>query len=378
MKNVRIKTQLITATALAVCSLAQAQSNVTIYGNVDLYLESFKTTGIPSAMQVSSGGLAPSKWGLRGSENLGSGLKATFKLESGFKADTGAGGSALFERGANVGLESASWGAVVLGRQNAPMNDAMVWTDSDWGSNFSPITPLLLNPGSSSLPSVATSGAPQIGPMHLRQSNLISYNTPKLSGFDVKIAFGPGEKAALGPYVVRNTAGASVRYSEGPVLATAALHRGGFDTAAGAIKQNAFNLALRYKFGFGDLSGDYYQNTNTLANGAEPKLRGTVVGVLVPQGPWAYVAQYGRFIDNALNYAGAAKADGKSDLLNLGVHYYLSKTTILYARATYIKDTNGGFNGQPYVAAWGISPTLRGLDTNGSARTVGLGLVKFF
>lgn len=365
--------------ALATCSLAQAQSTVTLYGNVDVYLESYRSNSKPAVTQLSSGGLASSKWGLRGSEDLGGGLKTTFKLESGLKADTGAGGSALFERGANVGLESTQWGALVLGRQNAPMNDALVWTDSDWATNFSPVTPLLLNPGSNGFASISASGVPQFGPMHLRQSNQVSYNTPAYKGFDAKVAVALGEKAALGPGVTaRNAVGASLRYNQGPVLATLALHQGGQDTAAGANKQNAYNLALRYNLGAATVSADFYSNTNQLANGSEPALHGTVLGVLVPRGPWAYVAQFGRVRDNGLDYAGSAKATGTSDLINLGVHYYLSKSTMLYARATHVRDSNGGFNGQPYVAAWGISPTLSGLDANQSASTVALGLYKSF
>jgi predicted porin len=63
-------------------------------------------------------GTLPSRWGLRGSEDLGGGLRAVFTLESGFGPDTGASGQGgrLFGRQALVGL-SGGWGTVSLGRQ---------------------------------------------------------------------------------------------------------------------------------------------------------------------------------------------------------------------------------------------------------------------
>ena len=364
------KNHIATAVLLASCSLAQAQSSLTLYGNIDAYIESIRATGQATQTKVSSGGLAPTKWGMRGTEDLGGGLKATFKLESStVNADDGssAGG---FNRAAHVGLSSATFGDIVLGRQNAPMNDAIVWTDTDWGSNFSPNTALLLNND------IAGKGTGGI--YHLRQSNLISYNTPKFKGFDAKVAFGPGEGAALnaaGTVKARNTLGGSLRYSEGPMLATAAFHHGSQDTAAGVNKQDAYNLAVRYDFGIATLSGDYYKNRNKLANGAEPKLTGAVVGVLVPKGAWAFVAQYGHVTDNGLNIAGIDKGKGKSDLFNVGAHYYFSKRTIAYVRVARAKDDGNGFNGQAANAAIGFGGAM---PANGSAQTVALGIYHGF
>ena len=113
-----MKKTLIVAAALAACGLAQAQSSATLYGNVDLSLESMKVTGQSAQTRVTSGAGAPSKWGLRGEEDLGNGLKAMFNLEAGFSADTG-GVSAgkAFSRLANVGLKSATLGELRLGRR---------------------------------------------------------------------------------------------------------------------------------------------------------------------------------------------------------------------------------------------------------------------
>ena len=74
---------------IALLAAFAAQAQVTLYGNVDLSLESMKVTGQSAQTRVTSGAGAPSKWGLRGEEDLGNGLKAMFNLEAGFSADTG-------------------------------------------------------------------------------------------------------------------------------------------------------------------------------------------------------------------------------------------------------------------------------------------------
>lgn len=110
------------AAALAFASsAAPAQSNVTVYGLIDTgveYLNHANAAGNSLVrMPNLTGGLMPSRWGLRGSEDLGGGLKAVFVLESGFNPDMGSSGQGgrLFGRQASVGL-SGGWGTVSIGR----------------------------------------------------------------------------------------------------------------------------------------------------------------------------------------------------------------------------------------------------------------------
>lgn len=110
---------------------AQAQ-NVTIYGLLD--------TGVEHVTNVANGGgltrmpsltgTLPSRFGLRGSEDLGGGLKAVFHLEAGYSLDSGASGQGgrLFGRQSNVGL-AGSWGSVTIGRQYTMYFNALL--DSD-------------------------------------------------------------------------------------------------------------------------------------------------------------------------------------------------------------------------------------------------------
>jgi len=108
--------------AFALTTGAKAQStSVTLYGVVDTGIEFLNhagTGGAGSVYRVSSGNEAGSRWGMRGTEDLGGGLSAVFALESGFNTDTGtsAQGGRLFGRQAYVGLKNG-WGMVTLGRQ---------------------------------------------------------------------------------------------------------------------------------------------------------------------------------------------------------------------------------------------------------------------
>jgi len=140
-------------------ALAAAQS-VTLYGVIDTGIEYVNNVG-PAKNGVArlqgSTGTVPSRWGLRGTEDLGSGLKSVFVLESGFAPDTGTSsmGGRLFGRQAYVGL-TGSWGQVAFGRQVT----MLYWSylDSDiLGANIF---------GSSSLDSYMTFG---------RADNAMSY-----------------------------------------------------------------------------------------------------------------------------------------------------------------------------------------------------------
>lgn len=131
--------------ALLGCAVpAWAQSGVILYGVIDTNIEYVSNVssvppgspGFPgkagNKFAISSGGLAGTRWGLRGEEDIGGGNKALFVLESGYGSDDGSTqqGGRLFGRQAFVGLESKALGSVTLGRQYTSMFDAL--------ANFSP------------------------------------------------------------------------------------------------------------------------------------------------------------------------------------------------------------------------------------------------
>lgn len=127
----RIRT--IAATLAMACPGLAAAQNVTLYGVVDTGIAF--VNGVGSARHTETfmptlTGTVPSRWGLRGTEDLGGGNKALFWLESGFAPDSGVAnqGGRLFGRQALVGV-SGRWGQVALGRQYTMLFWAMAEPD---------------------------------------------------------------------------------------------------------------------------------------------------------------------------------------------------------------------------------------------------------
>lgn len=104
----------------ATVPLAQAQSRVTLYGVVDTGIQYYNNAAAGGAVvgMPALTGEMPSRWGLRGEEDLGGGYKAGFVLENGFAPATGMlnYGGRLFGRQANLSV-SGGFGTVTLGRQ---------------------------------------------------------------------------------------------------------------------------------------------------------------------------------------------------------------------------------------------------------------------
>ncbi|WP_233838093.1 porin [Paraburkholderia sp. ZP32-5] len=127
------KSPFLAAGLLVFAGVAHAQSSVTLYGIIDeaLVVQSNQriTAANPATGSPGTGGrryyldslsgINGSRWGIRGAEDLGSGLKAIFTLESGFNLNSGAlaQGGLLFGRQAFVGLSSDEYGTISVGRQ---------------------------------------------------------------------------------------------------------------------------------------------------------------------------------------------------------------------------------------------------------------------
>jgi predicted porin len=120
-ENVLKNKILTTAILAAFASAAHAQSSVTLYGLIDagITYANHAGTGAKDLVQYGDGVSQGSRWGLRGSEDLGGGLKAIFTLENGFNSGNGTlgQGGALFGRQAYVGLAKDGIGSLTLGRQ---------------------------------------------------------------------------------------------------------------------------------------------------------------------------------------------------------------------------------------------------------------------
>src|SRR6202012_388465 len=131
---------LVVAVAASFASVAHAQSSVTLYGLLDAGLTYTSNVDHNSKWAAGSGGINQSMFGLRGSEDLGNGLKAIFTLESGFNINNGkfANDNGMFTRQAFVGLSSAQFGTVTLGRQYDASQDylAPLTATGSWGGTY--------------------------------------------------------------------------------------------------------------------------------------------------------------------------------------------------------------------------------------------------
>ena len=130
-----MKKSLIALAVLAASGAAMAQSSVTLYGIADIVIHKDKNV----SAKMTSGGVSTSRWGVKGSEDLGGGLKANFNFEQGLDLTTGATkGDTAFSRQANVGL-SGGFGAIKLGKTWTAYDDIAGAIDPVFDSVLSPM-----------------------------------------------------------------------------------------------------------------------------------------------------------------------------------------------------------------------------------------------
>jgi len=262
------------ASLLACAGSAFAQSNVTLYGVADINVEFANHVGaVPTAAngfnpgpannvyRMDSGGLSGSRWGLRGTEDLGGGLKGVFVLESGFSLDTGTlqQSGRLFGRQAFVGLQSARFGQVSLGRQYTSMFEAL--------ANFSPTAystqyePVVLQSGANFREDNTIKYTGQFGPVTALAH--WSFGTGLALPASVGFPIGVGGNGEIPGQFRRDTAyGAAVAYSAGPFGATV-----GYDqwnptigTGSGTVKKAV--VGASYTYGPAKVMGGYRWGQN--------------------------------------------------------------------------------------------------------------------
>jgi predicted porin len=298
-----MKKSLIALAVLATTGAAMAQSSVTLYGRIDTSIGSTKLNGV-STSQLYSGNLTTSRYGFRGTEDLGGGLKANFVLENGFNADDGTLGSAntAFNRQSWVGL-SGGFGAVKFGKTDSVFKDIydLGVTHNVFDSEFT-----------------ATKEAYRagLGGFTSRPNNQVRYETPKFGGFSAGLTYALDEDVAANA----QTTAINLRYSAGPLDIGFARQEDDFQVLANDREYTVFSGT--YNFGAVRLSGQY-QITEAGDNRKDNEF---ALGVSVPLGNVDLSAGYAR--SKAKNTAGVEVQKGKA--FSLGATYALSKRTKLY------------------------------------------------
>lgn len=312
-----MKKNLLALAVLAVISgAAAAQSAVVLYGNVDLgVLTQNHSPAGGSSTSIANGGISPSIWGFRGTEDLGGGLKASFNLEGHFAADTGTSDTRLFRRQSNVGFSSESLGTLTLGNQYSPAILAFAATDPrGLRENFSGLYPWAYNSGA------LTAGNNGNNDAGVFIQNAVSYSHK------------------LGPVGI--AAGYSVSENRGAVVSLGITYAGPVSLSAAYQGTNlpgtSERMSTLYTVGagytVGSLTGklNYLQGVNKNAALVETsKVSVTGVGL-----DWKTAAN--NTVMGAL-YFGKNKTNSqdKTTTLILSDEYALSKRTTLYGTFTY-------------------------------------------
>ena len=361
-----MKKSLVALAALA-ATTAFAQSSVTLYGVADVWLGNSKTTTttaagasyvIPAIVAapgatltagqtadnaanakanaangvgqnlMGSGGINGSRFGLRGTEDLGGGLKANFQLENGFNIDSGsaAQGGLLFGRQAFVGL-SGGFGAVTFGRQYTAYDEARGGSDLMGHSAFSPTAGPVW--GGAALGAATATPNRAYG---FRADNTIRYGTNNFGGFTAAVTYSLGENKSTS-----GSAGATLSlhgaYNNGPIAVFAAyqqeknptgsgasaLANGGFSAQAGTTSETHALISGAYDLGVAKLRVAYNQSKDNAPGTANADKEFTF-GVAAPLGPVTLEAEYATMKNNA------AKANG----IGIQAKYNLSKRTFAY------------------------------------------------
>ncbi|MEN7528368.1 porin [Cupriavidus sp. 2SB] len=329
-----MKKALFALAAAGACTLsgvasAQSASNVTLYGIVDAGVEfgnhvtqsngAGQPATVGNSVRMSSGNLSGSRWGLRGAEDLGNGLKAIFTLESGFDIDTGTSGqgSRLFGRQAFVGLQG-TFGAVTLGRQQNSLYDL-----------FGAYDPMAVGP-KFSLNSVDSA-------FNGRADNALKY-TGKFGGLTTTAFYSTGRDnngEVPGDYKAGRNFGAGVAYAAGGFsVGTAYDQYQGATTAVSDKAVKRWALGTSYDFQVAKVFAGYrWMRDDGIASATTAATRNNVywVGGL-------YRVTPALSLTGAAYYQDTNNSDNDPWMFVLSADYAFSKRTDAYLNIGYTKN----------------------------------------
>lgn len=316
------KSSLAAALFMAFAGTAFAQSNVTIYGLLDVGIASVSNVTASTStaagvaafkgneLKMSSGIQQGSRIGFKANEELAPGLSALFQLESGILLDTGAAdqGGTLFGRQAFVGLKSTSLGSITMGNQYSPQY--LAWKTID-----------PMDDG------MAANAGGMINTSKIKRvSNAILYTTPTLGGFTADFIYGLGE--VIGQTSGSRNIGGSLIYKVGPIVAKMAYNE--LNNATGLDSSKNVLVGGIYDAGMLKLHGTYGTSKGLgTVNSSE-----TMLGVTVPFGPHTILGTYIQKDDKTT-------ANKDASQFGLAYTYNFSKRTNLYTSYAKISNENG-------------------------------------
>jgi GBP family porin len=359
------KTLMVAALSGVFATAAHAQSSVTLYGLIDAGITYTNNQHGHSNWQETSGSVNGSRWGLRGAEDLGGGLKAIFTLENGFGINNGTlkQGGREFGRQAFVGLASNQFGTVTLGRQYDSVVDYVAplsLTGSQYGgTQFAhPFDNDNLNNS-------------------FRNNNAVKYQSVNYGGF--KFGGMYGFSNAAGAFANNRSYSAGASYNWGGLNVAAAymqLNNGGSSNTGGAVsddftfaasRQQTWGAGVSYAFGPAT-AGLVYTQTNLRQLVGIGAAAGGTAAATPHSGDSAHFQNFevnGRYaLTPALSLAASytytrASLEARNpnfNQFNLQTAYALSKRTDVYVQGEYQHVSEGS----------GVNANINGLGASSS------------
>jgi len=331
------------AVLAAISGAAQAQSNVTIYGVADMAFQAESNSG-KRTYAVDSGEQNGSRLGFKGTEDLGSGLKAIFDMEMGVYLDNGGSQGQVFGRQAWVGITGTDFGSVTAGRQYSPQFyawDALDPFDLGFTSGHAG-------------QSTSTGGVYGFleGNSAWRVNNSVYYQSNNISGFTGRAFYAAGEVA--GNSSIGRSIGLGGEYTAGPIYVTAVYYKQNQATLLNGNISNLKSGVIGGTYDFGVVKAAVGL-TSEKSDDSTVNNKGYTLGVTVPVTPAdSILATVARLKDDYAN--------GSSTQLAIGATHALSKRTNLYGSLSRVSN-DAGVNGgglatvagaKDYLANFGI------------------------
>ncbi|RQU32818.1 porin [Burkholderia cenocepacia] len=351
----------LTATMLAgmVPCLSYAQSSVTLYGVVDIFVAHFHQ-GSQNVTSMNSGGGMGSRWGVRGAEDLGGGYQAFFALENGFNANNGtlAQGGREFGRQAYVGIRKEEYGSLRFGRLETP---GYVWA---------------LKYDAIGLPTVGVLGTlggtdprpwaynPFTDPS--RVDNGILYLSPKWHGFSIALLHSLSGNA--GQPINKSYDVDSITYENDTLSASYGFAHGtGTTNSTAATKSDVeHNFGVKYKTPWFSVFGTYQLRKPS----DSPTDRLWQTGVQIPIGVFDTLrVAYGSLNNGVTNGTNAQTTNTDAKTWAVAEVHVLSKMTLVYAFFQRLYDS--GNSRMALYPPGGISST-NVINANETAWGIGL------
>ena len=351
---------MICAAALAFalpCSAFGQETNVVLYGRLNLSTDFLSQNIVAGRQHIYAVSSNSSRFGIRGSESLGSGLSAIFQVENSLNID--AGGGTLAGRGSWVGLRSATLGTVTLGNFEMPLDDL----GGLFGNLSTSYKTGILNTATLWDNAASDQAVPDarfnngILQWTDRVKNSVRYDSPTFSGFSASVQSSAFNEQGGAARATIN--GFNILYNGGPVKAGVA-YQSNHNLRGIGLQDYAYSGVLQYTFGQFYLAPVYGRQNYGSTNGLD--FRRDFVGLSGQwlEGPHRVHLHVGR-AEDLKGPGGRADTGATHFIATYG--YALSRRTVLYAGyANLNNDKNANYilptlkiNGVPGATEYGFS-----------------------